>query len=271
MRNVWVQTDYPYATWVADLTSVSAQPEQVLDIVLAILDAGARHRVFLPVELPLLGYAHGQGRELARLVTLQWTEHHVVDAFAFTGAALAPGAPGSSTVEAEVAWFDRDGTLVVAPTANLGAVLRSLAPAPGAIKRFSEPFPPVRITGPRLHYEGEPPALPAWDPDESIEIRVAVHSDIWMPYVFGSLHPLANPELRFDNRELANIHTPRLNAFLRDVAVAIERAGGDWQLDREPDDTNRDALRWLDDRGVRLDAEPPELFPPAALDAACAR
>jgi hypothetical protein len=268
MRNVWVQTDYPYATWVADLRSVTAQPDKVLDTVLAILDAGERHRVFMPVELPALGYRRGQSGELAGLVAAQWTDHHVIDAFAFTGAAMAPGAPTSSTVEAEVAWFDRDDAVVVARTVDLGEVLHSLEPVPGAIgRRFRERYPPVRITGPRLPYAGEPPELAAWDPDDPIEIRIAVHSDIWMPYVFGSVHPLADHKRHFDNRVLANIHTPRLNAFLRDVAAVVEGAGGDWQLDREPDDTNLDALRWLDERGVNLGAPPPALFPPEAFDA----
>src|SRR5689334_12124022 len=99
MRNVWVQTDYPFATWVADVTAVAARPDEVLRVVLAILDAGARHRVFLPVSLPAIGYQRdqipgvGSADFLKGLLAAEWKEHQVVNAFAFTGAAMAPGAP----------------------------------------------------------------------------------------------------------------------------------------------------------------------------------
>jgi hypothetical protein len=33
------------------------------------------------------------------------------------------------------------------------------------------------------------------------------------------------------------------------------------------DETGTDAAKWLDDRGIRLDAEEPELFPADAYDA----
>src|SRR5690606_4318710 len=127
---------------------------------------------------------------------------------------------------------------------------------------FTTPLPPVRITGRRLAYEGAPPAPAAADAGRPIEIRIAVHSDLWLPYVFGSAHPLADHRRYFDNRALASIHTPRLNGFLRDVAGIAERAGGSWQVDL--DETGTDARRWLDARGIHLDAEPPALFPPEA-------
>jgi len=266
MRNVWIQTDFAFATWVGDLTNARQRPRELLDAVTAILAAGERHRVFLPVSLPALGFEHARGGAPAELVIAQWTEHRVVDAFGFTGAAMAPGAPGSSTVEAEVAWFDREDNVQVGRAADLGAVLRALEPVPGSIgDGFTVPFPPVRITGRRLRYAGEPPAPNAEDTRRPTEIRIAIHSDIWFPYVLGSAHPLADQQRYFDNRALAHLHTPRLNEFLRDVAAAVERAGGTWQVDRE--ETGADAGRWVDARGIHLDGEPPAMFPIEAFDA----
>jgi hypothetical protein len=272
MRNVWVQTDFAFATWVADLGDARARPRDLLDVVLTIVEAGARHRVFVPGAFPELGVDPGPGSgpssggDLARRIVSLWEDRRVVDAFGFTGAAMAPGAPGSSTAEAELAWFDRQDAIVVAPTANLGAVLRALEPVPGSIgDGFTAAFPPVQITGRRLAFEGEPPVLVAAQARRPIQIRVALHSDIWLPYVFGSAHPLADHQRHFDNRDLARIHTPRLNAFLRDVATAVARAQGRWELDL--DDTSTDARQWLDADGVHLDAPAPALFPPDAFAA----
>lgn len=266
MRNVWIQTDFAFATWVADLSVMRAQPRELLDAVTAILATGARHRVFTPVSLPLLGFERMRDDEPSRLLAAQWEEHRVIDAFGFTGAAMAPGAPGSSTIEAEIAWFDRDDAIVVAPTTDLGAVLRNLEPVPGSIgDGFTVPFPAVRMTGRRLPYEGEPPKLAESYARRPIEIRIALHSDIWFPYVFGSAHPLADHTRYFDNRELATVHTPRLNGFLRDVAAVVNHAGGGWHVDLE--ETGTDAQRWLDVRGIQLDAGPPALFPPEAFAA----
>src|SRR5882757_5630025 len=106
MRNVWIQADFAFATWVADLSITQVHPGGLLDAVTAILATGARNRVFMPVSLPVLGFEFARGDELPRLLATQWEDHRVVDAFGFTGAAMAPGAPGSSTVKAELAWFD---------------------------------------------------------------------------------------------------------------------------------------------------------------------
>lgn len=268
MRNVWIQTEHAFATWVADLTVARTRPRELLDAVTAIVAAGARHRVFRPIALPALGLdriGDGDGVLAKRLAT-EWSERGVVDAFGFTGAAMAPGAPDSSTVEADVAWFDRDDALVETATADLGAVLRALEPVPGSIgDGFTVPFPPLRITGPRLPYDSAPPELAASQARRPIQLRFAIHSDVWMPYVFGSAHPLADHQRHFDNRALAAVHTPRLNAFLRDVATVVDRAGGGWQVDL--DDTSTDAARWVDARGIQLDAAPPALFPPEAFAA----
>jgi hypothetical protein len=265
MRNVWVQTEFAFATWFADLTPLRARPRELLEVVLAILAAGARHRVFLPVVLPKLHFERGDGSVEERVVA-RWDEQRVVDAFGFTGAAMAPGAPGSSIIEAELAWFDRHDTVAVAPTTNLGAVLRELEPVPGSIgDGFTMAFPPVRITGRRLPFESDPPTLAASHTRLPIQIRIALHSDIWFPYVFGSAHPLADHQRHFDNRTLASIHTPRLNGFLREVAASVDRVGGGWRVDL--DETSTDSRRWLDARGVHLDAPPPALFPPEAFAA----
>jgi hypothetical protein len=70
----------------------------------------------------------------------------------------------------------------------------------------------------------------------------------------------------FDNRALAMSHTPRLNAFLRDVARCTKALGGTWEVDHE--ETGKAARQWIDEDGIRLDAPmPAAIMPESALDA----
>lgn len=70
----------------------------------------------------------------------------------------------------------------------------------------------------------------------------------------------------FDNRELASRHTPRLNAFLGEVAAAARRTGGSFGV--WPDETRTQAINCVDDDGVLLDWLPPDgVMPPEALNA----
>jgi hypothetical protein len=68
---------------------------------------------------------------------------------------------------------------------------------------------------------------------DDIHLRQGSHSDNWYPYVMGAAHPLRDHVRMFDNIELALCHTPRLNAFLGEVADATRAAGGVFQLFRD--------------------------------------
>jgi hypothetical protein len=112
-------------------------------------------------------------------------------------------------------------------------------------------YPPVRITGRR--YAGIRTGVPVDNRPNRLPVALLIHiqSDIWFPWVYGSAHPEADHIRMFDNRELANRHTPRLNAFLGEVAAAARGAGGRFEI--WPDDTGGRAFAWVDDESVLLD------------------
>lgn len=258
-RNLWIQAEYPFVTWIADLSTLRSHPLEMVSVVEALLEAGERHQVFTPLELPKLGYIRGESPPRVRE---RWSQERVVDLFAFTGAAMKPGAPNSSTVAATLAWYDAADQVVEGPITDVGELLRSLEPVPGSISNgFTTPYPPLRITGPELVYDDRR-AKPA--KNRAACMRVAIHSDIWFPFVFGSAHPLADHRRMFDNRELARRHTPRLNAFLANVGRMITAAGCTWRVAK--DESVLKSLLWLDDQGIRLHAPEPELMPASALD-----
>lgn len=264
MRNLFIQVEQPFATWVADLHGVVEFPERVLSVVLAVLEAGERHEVFMPQAAPLIGYARTRDGDLGALLQRHFAETQVVDAFAFTGAAMLPDHPSSSHVTARLALYEGD-RLVERVVADVGVPLRASEPVPGSLGHgFTRPFPPVRITGPELRYTAGRHGL-TLTAVRSPRFHIALHSDIWFPFVFGSAHPLADHVRMFDNRALASRHTPRFNAFLRDVSRAVQEAGGHVGVDE--DDTGGHARTFVDEHGVCLDAPAPELMPASALSA----
>lgn len=268
MCNLWIQTEAPFATWMADLRSLRTRPEDLLEFVRVVLEAGAEHQMFQVLEAPLIGYLRERdGGDLAqRLVRLR-REEGIVDVFAFTGAAM--GARPSPVVHG----LRRNGLLRRVRSCggractDLGALLETHEPTPDAIPPgFKRHYPPVRIMGPRLEYGGASPEPTNFPASRPVTVRFELHSDIWFPWIFGSAHPESDHERMFDNRELACRHTLRLNAFLRAVSAKALALGGRWSVDLE--ETGENALLWLDEQGIQLDAEPPaEVMPPEALDA----
>ena len=266
-KNLWIQTEYPHAMWTADLTDIATQPRALVDVARAVLAAGEAHRIYRVIEAPEIGYLRERDGALGDVLVRMLEHDRVVDLFHFTGAAMMPGQPHSSTVETDLCYFDRDDRRVERPVRDLGAVLESVEPVPGSIARgFMTHYPAIRITGrrytdvrERVFVDSHPHPLP-------VSIRIAVHSDIWWPWVFGSAHPERDHRRMFDNRDLALMHTLRLNAFLRDVAAATRSAGGTFAL--QADETTPTARNWTDDTSVLLDWKPPDgVMPPEALDA----
>jgi len=265
-KNLWIQPEYPMVTWVAELGAARTRPADLLEFIDAVLAAGLRHRVFELTRAPAIDH-HADGAAVSARVQAIYRERSILALFSFTGAAMAPGAPGSSTAGAVLAWFERDDRLVEGWCEDPGALLRALEPVPDSIPGgFTRSFPPLRITGPRLDYTGPSTEPARFGQGRPLEVRFAVHSDIWLPWVLGSAHPECDHRRWFDNRELATRHTPRLNAFLGAVSAAAGAIGGSWSVDHE--ETARFAIPWVGATGIDLDKspDPSERMPPGMLD-----
>jgi len=61
-------------------------------------------------------------------------------------------------------------------------------------------------------------------------LTIKTYSDIWFPYVVDPIESCSVVEL-FDNRELANCHTPRLNQFLGETYQLAKKYGADWEIE----------------------------------------
>jgi hypothetical protein len=93
-------------------------------------------------------------------------------------------------------------------------------------------------------------------------LNIELKSDIWFPVVKGSLekkvgiwHVFGSDESAyyeggFDNRELANRHTPRLNRFLSAIAAKFTEMGGEWSIGEHVDPKYREQMTLT---GIKLD------------------
>jgi len=267
MKNLWIHTDDPVVTWMGDFTSIATQPETVLRFIQETLVAGVRHRIFDVAEAPVVAYLRDRDGALGDVLARLLERDRVLDLFAFTGAAMLPGHPKSSAVETTLCHYDRGDRIVESAVTDQGALLAGLEPVPNCIPNgCMTHYPAVRITGRR--YTDVREGLPI---DRSahplpLAFRLCLHSDIWFPWVFGFAHPEADQIRMFDNRELANCHTPRLNAFLGEVAKAARGAGGTFKF--RPDESATPAANWVDDQSVHLDWMPPDgsIMPPEMVN-----
>jgi hypothetical protein len=109
---------------------------------------------------------------------------------------------------------------------------------------------------------------------DTMSLRISINTDIWFPRVWGYLEdvernltdengwalyekgfPIRKPRWQpsgehFDNRELAQCHTPRFNNFIQRVKQLTLNYGGTWSIDRSG--VSADEWEWNED-GIVLD------------------
>lgn len=266
MKNFWINTENPFVTWSSDLTAIGTRPELIHDVVRSVLVSGAKHRIFDVVEAPAIHYRRDRDGALGDVLRRMLKQDKILDLFRFTGSAMMPGPPTSSTAETTLCHYDRANNLVEAVVTDLGALLASLEPVPDSIPNgMMKHYPAIRITGERYVDVRENTPVDRSSHPLPIEFRLCIHSDIWFPWIYGGAHLACDQRRMFDNRELANCHTPRFNAFLGEVAAAVRQAGGTFQV--RPDESGKRAIHQVDDQSVQLDWMPPDgcIMPPEML------
>ena len=138
---------------------------------------------------------------------------------------------------ARLSWWD-DGLVREGEVAHLGALLRRLRPdTVGRGSMYMQDVGPITINGPVNH------------------LQVTLHTDIWFPWIRGLLDGWLDDELKtglpFDNRALAERHTPALNAFLSEARSLALSSGLTWELD-EPEGVALHYADWVREDGIRL-------------------
>ena len=242
MRNFWVQNEFTIAAWYADVTVLVDRPDALVTLVRAVYDAAAETRMICP-----------RGFDPSVVVSERWLSEQIVDVFRLLD---------ESSVETDLTWFDTSDRITDGSVRDLGELLESLQPSPNSITPANRAVgqPPVTLGGMQIRYsDGHPLA-----PPRSVSFGIELYSDIWFPYVLGGSHPAADGKRFFDNRDLAERHTPRFNTFLQTIVQLVADAGGIWQID---EGGSVPAHRpWISPTGIKLDLPALDLMPLSCLD-----
>ena len=243
MANLWVQWDHPFATWRVDLADIARNnPNKISDFLTAVIQAGERTGAMRILQIPSYGYRREEDGHLLPHLRQVWEAQGGPDIFSDMGGAI---------VESQVAWFDGTGRLFDTAVRHLELILEMDEPFEKALDGLREPWPPIWI-----HGTGWPTIQRAFQGFDTgpIELEITLHSDIWFPWINGMGHPLADHKRKFDNRVLADRHTPRLNEFLAEIDKAARNLGSRLRLDR---DECRVRPEYVTDQSVVLNGPEP--------------
>lgn len=246
MRNHWVSGKEPLAVWAAYLSNIRHDPKSLLNWLHAVLSAGEEFAIYTVKKNLSIEYQRDRDGLLFDHLDKTFEVKGVVNLFHFTyGHNCRPFA--------RIEYFDQQEQLREGDIDDLGLLLRKLRSADfetaGALMSSCSP---LYIWGPLIDFRV--PKNSDWNYlSENIKVEFSICSDIWFPWVRGFLEDIYDPNRMYDNRMLAERHTPRLNRFLRLVEEATLLHGGKWELDQEQ--SPRELRFMLGNQGICLDVE----------------
>jgi hypothetical protein len=234
-QNHWITCPkYDVIRWAAFLPPPRGDAEALIEFGRTLADSGERNAVWKAQRLP------GATRFDAKQ---QSYESYLRDAVRTRQRIPLPRdvQPGEELwAPARVAFY-RGDDIVEEEVGDLGELLQHLWPEKDIMSARSAS--PVTIRGVSVPIEDEHEVL----------VVIRLDTDIWCPRVIGLGEPDDGEELpdSYDNRALAEIHTPRLNVFVREVRAATLAIGGRWET-WEPDGFGRNYIDQWDEFGIHL-------------------
>jgi hypothetical protein len=227
-RNHWITfVGHTVVGWQAVLPPPRGDATGAVRFGAALVDAGKRHAVWDT-------QAFASGAAFAEHVRVAATERGRIPM-------QLRGVTGDAATMARLAVY-RDDQIVEEDVADVGALLASLRS--GRPSSTTRGTPAVVVLGPSI----------ALDHAGELRIEIRLDTDIWFPSVMGFDEPIpddGDPPDSYDNRALAERHTPRLNAFLGEVAREVTTLGGRWEV-LDVGGIARNYRDQWDEHGIRL-------------------
>ena len=162
----------------------------------------------------------------------------------------------------KLAYYDSNNEIVEEYIGSMGSLMTEIYDIE-INKNCADPTTAITLDNyPHLEFDEKNHKLTG---NEVVEVRIGLTTDIWFPWIDGDIHayrphgdepylqPVNHPIFGtvYDNRELANYHTPRLNKFLSESHKIVSSYGGKWELDTTEGDPMY--AQMCSTLGVRLD------------------
>ncbi|HVJ93889.1 MAG TPA: hypothetical protein VM580_29065 [Labilithrix sp.] len=217
-RNHWITFVNDFVVrWGAFLPAPRGDIGALVRFGVGVVEAGARHAVYHATRLPAARpYEAGQGSFEAYLRAEAQRSGRVP---------LFPSdtRPGPELWTPARLAFYRGDSIVEEEVGDVGALLCSLRPDRiETCRMFMRSAASVAVLGKQVSV----------DHAEEVRVEVRLDTDIWFPRVMGMLEELPeedDPPSMYDNRALAERHTPRLNAFVGELRRLTLDLGGRWE------------------------------------------
>lgn len=225
-QNYWISDKNAFAYWVSDFPIVKdkSDVQRIINFIRRCVEVGEQEQILMirkSSQSPR--FDSSSGESYPDFVERMVSESGQLPLFNI-------GYPNADTIIAKVCYYTKNGEITLEEVSDMAFLLKQLRSPSAADVEFglnAYPRPPVHISG----YETlsvSPPPQREYGP----AITIRVHTDIWFPKVVGYLEEnsaLTTGEM-FDNRELAQCHTPRFNRFLLGVHQATLELGGIWNF-----------------------------------------
>ncbi len=257
MFNYWVSQKEPMVTWVADLSGIYHDAKILQKWLYEVLQAGEEFQVYSVHEAASIQYSRNENGSLIDLIGQQFDFSKTLDLFYFANHNTLNHEQSHYSVFAQIAYYDLKGKLTESEVKDIGSLLCLLRPLDASTAYgLMYGWPAVYISnGLKINFQNLDYSTWSSKPGK-IQIKFALMTDIWFPWVLGFLEDTFDLKGRYDNRELAFQHTPRLNAFLSKICESTLQAGGIWRLDPESSRSNLGFM--LNQKGINLKANLPE-------------
>jgi hypothetical protein len=218
-RNHWITfVNDIVVRWGAFLPAPRGDVDALVRFGVSVVEAGARHEVYRALRIPAAQAYVAGDKNFEDYLRAQANERGRVPLF--------PGdhRPGPELwAPARIAFY-RDEEIVEEEVGDVGALLRELRPDKiESARMFMRSASPVSVMGKSVDVND----------DREVRVQVRLDTDIWFPRVMGMLEDMPEDELKpdfFNNRELAERHTPRLNLFLNELRECATALGGRWEV-----------------------------------------
>jgi hypothetical protein len=257
MLNFWASMEDPLVAWYGEfsLEAGLTDPARQLSLLVGVHEVAERERIRQAVE------------------PSEWHLQYLTESTSYTHAKFLQAyydrtgelSLHSSVSTSRLCYYDLEGELIETDVKDTGKLLETLHPDRERCRFNMSYHVPVQIqVFPRsvsLPGNVDTSSSQSTLEQKTINIGILLYSDIWFPWVVGWLEErraCGSNNDKYDNRELAQCHTPRLNRFISTVRELVLEYGGNWVIDSPPPDTGFYSPM-VTEQGILLDGLPKDM------------
>ncbi|MEM9950387.1 MAG: hypothetical protein AAF846_02210 [Chloroflexota bacterium] len=254
MKNYWVSNNsVDYATWTIQFYHLDISVETLKSFVAKLVDYSRKFQI---AELKATPGLHGHiedFHERSDYDYMDYVEEVVQKYELFPLFNTHHSTLSKNSIVSKICYYNDLGDVETKSIDNAGQILRQTRSEALSLthsSKYMSDAPPIRLGCQFL------PVKNGMIAENWFVLLVTLHSDIWFPHVYDlldrgeALSKRIKYNQPYDNSELANCHTKRLNKFLASIRHETVKIGAEWSLDPDAPPIIKDMMT---ESGIILD------------------